>query len=188
MASGAIANDEPANPEISLGNLICYRGSVLSQSPLLLDKFEQLELLQKRTESALAQNPDDANALRELAEIKGAAGDKTEAIRLLKHALELSPEDAVVQEMLVETLLQGLATDYAAYRADVPLISRLIRTREQQIDLLRIDAAGQDTPDNKLTAWDAYLRLADFTAEEPAYLRLDTTTTPCAAIAGLRAS
>ncbi len=173
LASGEIANDERANPDISLGNLICYRGSVLSQSPLLLDKFEQLDLLQKRTESALAQNPNDAIALRELAEIKGAAGDKREAIRLLKRALELSPDDAVVQEMLVETLLQGLATDYAAYRADVPLVSRLIRSREQQIDLLRIDAAGQDAPDNRLAAWDAYLRLADFTAEEPAYLRLD---------------
>ena len=136
---------------------------MLSQSPLLLDKFEQLELLQKRTESALAQNPDDANALRELAEIKGAAGDKTEAIRLLKRALELSPEDAVVQEMLVETAARKAWPPITPpYRADVPLISRLIRTREQQIDLLRIDAAGQDTPDNKLAAWDAYLRLGRF--------------------------
>ena len=49
----------------------------------------------------------------------------------------------------------------------------LVRNRQQRIELLRIDAAGRDTPGNRLDAWDAYLRLADFTAEEPAYLRID---------------
>ena len=55
-------HDEPASPNVVLGNLICYRGSVLSQSPLVLDKFEQLDVLQKRTEAALARIRDDANA------------------------------------------------------------------------------------------------------------------------------
>ena len=173
MAAGEITHEEPANPNVVLGNLICYRGSVLSQSPLVLDKFEQLDLFQKRTESALAQNPRDASAIRELAEIKSAAGEKVEAVRLLKNALELAPEDAVTQEILVELLLDQLSSDYAANRADVPLVARLIHSREQQIELLRIDAAGIDKPDNRLNAWDAYLRLADFTAEEPAYLQMD---------------
>ena len=173
MAAGEITHDEPASPNVVLGNLICYRGSVLSQSPLVLDKFEQLDLFQKRTESALAKTRDDATAIRELAEIKSAAGEKVEAVRLLKSALELAPEDAVTQEMLVELLLDQLASDYAANRADVPLVASLIRGREQQIELLRIDAAGIDEPDNRLDAWDAYLKLADFTAEEPAYLRID---------------
>ena len=173
MASGKITHEEPANPNVVLGNLICYRGSVLSQSPLVLDKFEQLDLFQKRTESALAQNPRDASAIRELAEIKSAAGATVEAVRLLKSALELAPEDAVTQEILVELLLDQLSSDYAANRADVPLVARLIHSREQQIELLRIDAAGIDKPDNGLKAWDAYLKLADFTAEEPAYLQID---------------
>lgn len=173
MATGAITTDEPASPNIMLGNLICYRGSVISQSPLVLDKFEQLDLLQKRTESALAQNPRDPNAIRELAEIKSAAGEKSEAVRLLKNALELAPDDAVIQEMLVELLLGQLAADYPANRADAPLVSRLVRTREQQVELLRINAAGIGAADDKLAAWDAYLKLADFTAEEPTYLRVD---------------
>ncbi|MFO0788508.1 MAG: PQQ-binding-like beta-propeller repeat protein [Pirellulales bacterium] len=172
-ATGKITNDDPANPGISLGNLICYRGSVVSQSPLVLDKFEQLELLQKRTESAIAQNPNDASALRELAEIKTAAGDKPEAIRLLKQAIKLAPDDAVVQELLVDALLSSLATDYATYRDEVPLITKLIRTRDQRVELLRVDAAGKDNPESRKAAWDAYLQLADFTAEEPAYLQVD---------------
>lgn len=173
MSSGNVTPVDAASPGLSLGNLICYRGSVLSQSPLVLDKFEQLDLLQKRTEAALAQNPADANALRDFAEIKGAAGDKPEAVKLLKRALELAPNDAVSQEMLVEVLLHELSIDYAAYRADVPLVAGLIRNRDQQIELLQIDAAGLDTTGERLAAWDAYLQLADFTADEPAYLRVD---------------
>ena len=75
--------------------------------------------------------------------------------------------------MLVELLLQQLASDYAPNRADVPLVAKLIHNRDQQIELLRIDATGLDALDQKEAAWDAYLRLADFTAEEPAYLRVD---------------
>ena len=89
MATGKIAYAEPASPDVVLGNLICYRGSIVSQSPLLLDKFEQLELLQKRTEAALAKNPDDTNALRELAEINAADGKQAEAVRMLKRAYDL---------------------------------------------------------------------------------------------------
>lgn len=173
FTTGKFMNSDLPNPDISLGNLICYRGSVVSQSPLVLDKFEQLELLQKRTEAALTQNPNDAGALRELAEIKHAAGDTPEAIRLLKQSLKLAPEDAMVQELLVDALLSSLSKDYAKYRDEVPLISKLVRTREQRIELLRVDAAGQDVPENRLGAWQAYLRLADFTADEPAYLRID---------------
>jgi len=172
LATGQMSFAEPAGPNISLGNLICYRGSVISQSPLLLDKFEQLDALQKRTESALAQNPRDPNAIRALAEIKCAAGDNSEAVKLLKDALQLAPEDAVTQEMLVELLLAQLAKDFAANREEVDLVSRLIRSRDQQIELLRIIAAGIDSTSDKLAAWDAYLGLADYTAEAPTFLRI----------------
>ena len=71
IASGKLTTFHAApSPEVALGNLICYRGSVLSQSALVLDKFEQLDVLQQRAETALADNPDDATALRELAELK----------------------------------------------------------------------------------------------------------------------
>jgi outer membrane protein assembly factor BamB len=59
MATGKLAAFSPAGSNLSLGNLICYRGSVISQSPLLVDKFEQLDVLRKRTEIALARNPND---------------------------------------------------------------------------------------------------------------------------------
>ncbi|MEX2310457.1 MAG: PQQ-binding-like beta-propeller repeat protein [Pirellulales bacterium] len=176
IASIDIANGEltplfTAQPDAALGNLISYRGSILSQSPLMLDKFEQLEALKQRAEAALAKNPDDATALRELAELKRADGDRLEAVKLLKRAFELAPNDPLAQEMLAELLLEALSADYATFRDDVPLVSRLIRDHEQQIELMRIEARGLEELGQRLAAWDAYMRLADFTTEKPAYLR-----------------
>src|SRR5207237_6718209 len=84
-----------------------------------------------------------------------------------------APDDLVTQDMLVELLLEELADDYQTFHTDVPLVSKLIHNRDQQIELLRLDAAGLDKTGQHLAAWDAYLRLADFTAEEPAYIRVE---------------
>jgi outer membrane protein assembly factor BamB len=172
MAGGKLTTFSPAGTNVELGNLICHRGSVLSQSALVLDKFEQLDVLRQRTETALARNPNDPTAIRERAELLRSDDHNPEAAKLLKRAYELAPDDLITQEMLVELLLEELASDYAAFRADVPLVAKLVRNRDQQIELLRIDAAGLDAAGNRSAAWDAYMKLADFTADEPVYLRL----------------
>jgi outer membrane protein assembly factor BamB len=172
MAAGKLTSFSPAGSNVELGNLICHRGSVLSQSALVLDKFEQLDVLRRRTEAALARNANDPTAIRERAELMRADNQKPEAVKLLKRAYELAPNDLVTQEMLVELLLEELSSDYAAFRTDVPLVSKLVRNRDQQIELLRIDAAGLDAAGERSAAWDAYMKLADFTADEPAYLQL----------------
>jgi outer membrane protein assembly factor BamB len=172
MSTGEISTFATARPEAMLGNLICHRGSILSQSPLLLDKFEQLTILKQRTDAALAKNPHDPAALRELAEIKRSEGATAEAVALLKRAYELAPDDVATQQSLLDLLLEASATDYATYRADVTLASQLAGDRAQEIELLRIDAAGLDELGERLRAVDAYLRLADYSADEPAQLRI----------------
>ncbi|HEX5472861.1 MAG TPA: PQQ-binding-like beta-propeller repeat protein, partial [Lacipirellulaceae bacterium] len=172
ITGGQLTTFSPSGTDVELGNLICYRGSVISQSPLVLDKFEQFDALRRRTDAALAKNPNDATAIRELAELKSADNQNGEALRLLKRAYELAPDDLVTQEMLGDLLLKELAADYASFHEDVPLAAKLIHSREQQVELLRIDAAGLDASGQRLAAWDAYMRLADFTADEPAYLRI----------------
>ncbi len=172
-ADGKLSVFRAARPGAALGNLICHRGSILSQSPLVLDKYEQLDVLKQRVEETLAANPDDATALRELAELKRTDGETTEAVELLKRAFELAAGDALAQEMLTEVLLEALATDYAAFRDDIPLLNRLIHDRQQQIELMRIEASGLEQLGQRLEAFDAYLRLADFTAEGPAHLRIE---------------
>jgi len=176
-SDGKLTIHPAPRPGAELGNLICHRGSILSQSALLLDKFEQLDVLQQRVDKALAENSDDATALRELAELKRNDDTPAECVSLLKRAFALAPDDALTQEMLAEVLLEALAKDYAAYRDDVPTVSGLIHDRGQQIELLRIEASGLDDLGQRLPALDAYLRLADFTAEAPALLRISPVHT-----------
>ncbi|MCC7476239.1 MAG: PQQ-binding-like beta-propeller repeat protein [Pirellulales bacterium] len=172
LATGELEIEKPLTGNLSLGNLICFRGSVVSQSPLSLGKFEQLAFLEKRAETNLANNPNNVDALRELAEIKESSGDRVTAIRLLKQALARSPEDAATQEMYVQVVLEAMASDFDAYQSEISVLSRLTRSREQQVELLRIQAEGREIRGERLAAWEAYLRLADFSREQPELLRL----------------
>ena len=95
--------------DVVVGNLICHRGSIISQSTLFLDKFEQIEVLRERAETALAANPRDAAAIRDLAEMRRLEGDLPEAVRMLKQAYEIDPADPLTRDMLADCLLEALA-------------------------------------------------------------------------------
>jgi outer membrane protein assembly factor BamB len=174
MADGKLNRLAAEKQGAAFGNLICHRGSVISQSTLLLDKYEQLDVLRRRTQKTLADNPNDATALRELAELKRSEGQTSEAVSLLKRAYEQSPNEPLTREVLAELLLEALASDYASFDDNLPLLAELIRDREQKIELMRIEALGLDKLGKRLEAWNAYLRLVDFTAEQPEQLRIDT--------------
>lgn len=169
-----IAETIQPSTEMALGNLISHRGTVISQSALVLDKFEQMELLRRRTAATLAHNPDDATALRELAEIRRVDGELTEAVELLKRAYLFTPDDPLIREMLSETLLDALASDYASHQDDLPLLEELITGQEQRLDLLRIRATGLQTLGRRTEAFEAYARMADVTQLEPLNLRVGT--------------
>jgi outer membrane protein assembly factor BamB len=174
MDSGELTRLDAGPPGQTLGNMICYRGSVLSQSIAILGKFEQLDLLEQRAKQALADNPDDATALRELAELLRAEGKLTDAVASLKRSFELAPDDPLTREMLVDTLIDALKSDYAGFQADLPLVTKLVRDRAQQIELMRMEAEGLFQSGNHREAWDAYIRLVDLTAEEVPRLTIDS--------------
>lgn len=165
IGAGKIAGSMDASGEADLGNLVCYRGSVISQSPLVVDKFEQLNVLRQRAEAALAQDPNDPNALRELAELRRVEGDVPQAIELLKRAHRLDPNEPLTREMLSENLITALAANFAAHRADLPLLQSLVHGDQQQLQLLRIEAEGLQGMGQRLAAWKVYLQIADATTD-----------------------
>jgi outer membrane protein assembly factor BamB len=173
VADGKVSRFASGKQDTAFGNLICHQGSIVSQSALVLDKYEQLDGLQRRAQASLAENPNDATALRELAELKRAEGQTPEAVTLLKQAYELEPSEPLTREVLAELLLEALEADYAAFHENLPLLSKLIQDRRQQIELMRIEALGLDQLNRRLDAFNAYLRLADYTAEQPEDLRID---------------
>jgi outer membrane protein assembly factor BamB len=161
IAAGTIASSTGSTGAAVLGNLICCRGSVISQSALVVDKFEQTEVLRQRAEAALAQDPNDPTALRELADLRRVDGELAEAIDLLKRAHQLDPDEPLTREMLAENLIVALASDFASHRGDLGLLRSLVDGNEQQLDLLRIEAEGSQAMGDGPAAWKVYLQIAD---------------------------
>ena len=73
----------------------------------------------------LAANPDDAEALSLRGEILLDAGKRSEAIASFRRAYELDP-DPRTRELLRDALLDGLRTEFAAYRGRRAEIERLL--------------------------------------------------------------
>ncbi len=172
-ADGTSTTAIDAPSDVAVGNLICHRGSIISQSALYLDKFEQIEVLRDRAKSALAANPRDAAAIRDLAEMRRLEGAVPEAVTMLKKAYEIDSSDLLTRDMLADTLLEALAGDYTTYRADLPLLRQIVDRPQQQIDLLRIDAQGLDAAGKHSEAFAAYLKLIDATAADLTLLTID---------------
>lgn len=126
-----------------LGNLICHRGSILSQTGRYLNCFDMVEVLRKQAEESLAENPQDVEALRVLGEIAYNEGKLDQAIEYLQHAWQGAEDSMRTKDVLIECLQGALTKDFAAYQNRLPLLRELIRsagTGESQ--LLRIEAQG----------------------------------------------
>lgn len=170
LSDGSMGGLADAATDAALGNLICHRGAILSQSALFLDKYEQIDVLRKRAESALAHNPRDAAAIRDLAEMQRADGELAKAIQMLEQAFAIAPDDLLTRNMLADILLEALAADFGRYRDQLPFIRQLIDDPQQQVSLLRIEAQGLQSAGEVFEAFVAYLRLADAVQFEPQLL------------------
>lgn len=171
LATGEI--DRSASPRGSVpGNLVCYKGAVLSQGADVLERFEQVSVQRERVARKLAENPDDAIALVEQAEIL-LDGDKLPAaIASLKQALSLDPQGRS-RELLVESLLEALRRDFAANRKWLPELAPLVRSPREQAAYHRMLAQGLHSVGETLPALEAYLKIVDGAGESPSLDRLE---------------
>lgn len=141
------------------GNLICYRGDVISQGVDVVETYPQIDALRKQVDETLAKRPDDPAALAQLGEIKLDEGHLQEAISLLRRSYELKADD-LTRELLVQSLLEGMQADFAANRGAARELEPLLETRQQQTTYFRLVAAGLQKLGERLPAFEAYLKLA----------------------------
>lgn len=126
-----------------LGNLICYRGAVISQTGRFLDCFEQVEVLQADSERRLAADPTDHVALRTLGEIAYNEGQLPQAIELLRQAYKSEPEEMRTREVLGEALVAALDGEFAEYQNLLPLLAQLQQgSAEEKFTLMRLQSKG----------------------------------------------
>jgi outer membrane protein assembly factor BamB len=160
MAEGRIVSRAVAPDGEPLGNLVCHRGSVISQSGIYLDCFDQVDVLRKRSERRLARDPDDVDALRTLGEVAYNDGRLSEAIDLLERAYRTAPGDPDARDVLAECLAAALDSDFASYRSRLELLKELQDgSVARRMTILRIEAQGMLQQGDPLASADACWQL-----------------------------
>jgi outer membrane protein assembly factor BamB/tetratricopeptide (TPR) repeat protein len=143
-----------------LGNLICHRGSVISQNGEYLDCYDQIDVLRKRSERQLEQEPNNVDALRTLGEVAYNEERLSDAIALLERAYRAAPEDVETRDVLAECLAAALDGDFAAHSEKLPLLKELQDGgMARQLMVLRIEAQGMLQSGDRLASADACLKL-----------------------------
>jgi outer membrane protein assembly factor BamB len=173
LAAGRIVATVRSPDGAPLGNLICHRGTVISQNGMYLDCFDQVDSLLRNSEQRLAANPDDVDALRALGEIAYNAGRLSEAIDFEQRAYRLAPDDLDVREMLAECLTDALDENFAAHRSSLALLKELqAGGAVSPLEVVRIEAQGLLQTGDPLGSATATLAMAHAAADPREMLAL----------------
>lgn len=160
------------------GNLICYRGHVLSLNVDRLEKYPQTELLRSQAEKTLAKNPRDWQALawrgeialddRKLpaalddlrlafAQVKQLAGQSGD----VKQQAYYDSESDRLRGLLFTAMRETIQEDFAAHVDKLPELEGLIGSTADRAAWLRLTAEGNQQAGRIAAALQAYLQLAD---------------------------
>ena len=159
LADGEIV-DRAATPT-PLGNLICYKDEVVTHSADSVAAYFQVASLRHRVAKRLEQNADDSWALARQGELFLHDGKSEEALRALRRAHELDPDDDAVRSLLVSTFLTAIKLNFAAHRELSEHVRPLIDLPSQLTEFWRLTAEGYHKSGELERAVDAYLALAD---------------------------
>lgn len=145
------------------GNLISYRGSIISQGTDYVDAFYQLDTLKEQIAKTLEAHPDDPKAQAALGEVKLDQGLLAEAVVLFRRSYELKNDEAT-REQLVESMLEALRVDFAANRGSLDELEGLIREPKHRLSFLRSKALGLHAAGELAPAFQTYLKIVDLDA------------------------
>jgi outer membrane protein assembly factor BamB len=141
------------------GNLVSFRGEIISQAPDYVETFSQLDGLEKRIAKTLAEKPDDPWALAHRGEIELDQGKLDEAIADIRRSYQADPS-SFTRDLMIEALIAGLAKDFAKYRGDVADLEKLVSSDAERAAFLRVLASGLQESGNAVAALDSYLKIA----------------------------
>ena len=160
LAAGRIDNISKSRDGTVPGNLVCHKGIIVSQGVQGVDTYFQLDLASAEVDRRLKVNPNDAWALSLRGEILLNADRRSEAIASFRHAYDLAL-DPRTRELLRDSLLEGLRSEFAAYRGCGVEIEPLLDSPPQQAMYLRLMASGLRGEGEWAKACDHYLKLAN---------------------------
>ena len=142
------------------GNMICYRGRVISQGVDGVETFYQRKAAETEVKRRLAADAADPVALALQGEVLLDQNKLSEAIDSFRRAFE-KDGDPRTKGLLRDALLEGLRTQFAVYRPRVAEIQALLNEPGQQAAYLRVMAEGLQAAGEPLAAFEHYLRLLE---------------------------
>lgn len=142
------------------GNLICYRGAVISQGTGGLECFFQLEDLRKEVKEKLAATPDDPAALASSGELLLDEGNVADAIEVLRKSYR-KKQDPRTRALFVDALLEGLSTGLASNSTNLDDLEALAVGSSKEEAYYRQRALAHAKAGEKQKALEQFLRLAD---------------------------
>lgn len=148
-----------ATTDTILGNLICCQDDVISLGVDRVLTFHQERPLRELVDRRLAENANDAEAIKLLAELQLHDGHFQEALALLRKAHGIAPADESIRATLVKTLLEGLRTDYSANASLAAELDSLIVQAGNRSEYLRLMARGADEAGDIEQAFFFYLQV-----------------------------
>jgi len=113
LANGSIVGRSPARSGAVPGNLLAYRGEVISQGVDSLDVFHQVAPLEERIETAAKAQPADSWAILWRGQLQLDAGLIADGLRSIATARRTDPQ-RIPGELVADAILFGMQRDYAA--------------------------------------------------------------------------
>lgn len=172
LQRGSIAAKARSRAGQTPGNLIPVPGAVLSQTASSLDRFPQLEELERQIGDVLRERPDDPAALAQRGQARLERGDLAGAIDDLRRAYE-QQKQSQTRQLLLDSLLEGLGSEFAVYRQHVPFIETLATQPTERGTYLRLLAGGLHAAGEHPAAFEHYLKLSEVPGDQTTLERVD---------------
>lgn len=141
LAQGKIIRNYKSRNGFIPGNLVCYKGRVISQGSQGVDVFYQIDAAEADIQRRLVANPADCDALCLQGEILLDVDRRGQAIDCFRRAYAVNP-DPHARQLLRDSLLEGLQREFAAYRGQTAEIETLLDDPSQQAVYFRLMAVG----------------------------------------------
>jgi outer membrane protein assembly factor BamB/tetratricopeptide (TPR) repeat protein len=148
------------------GNLIAYRGWVVSLGLDGMKAYYQLDSAQAEIGRRLKSNPNDTEALTLRGEMLLDSGNRDDAIASFRRAYESKAEPRT-RTLLRDSLLEGLQSDFAGYRNRHEEVERLLDDSSQRASYFRLMIGGLRQEGDAASAFDYCQKLIDLTPERP---------------------
>ncbi len=159
LAEGRIAMQHTLRHGQGLGNLVSYRGSIVSVGSAFVDCYYQQRWLQQWVQRRLQQHPQDPAALAWKGSLLIDQGKLAQAREELARAYKQDPSP-LVRQLLLESSLKLLEQDYRKYASLTDQIRQLLVFPEEKVRFLLTLASAHENAGQWSEAFDTYHRLA----------------------------